>query len=635
MSNIKDTQTNQIVNKGKGAIVKVLARLTATGIISFGIGGAVTFDRYNSYWNQTIFRVQTVDFNILSHTLPTKLSYALIKQQPQEVQRTLDSNYNLFGLIVTDSSGQKIIAYSGKDSGRFLSWKAALDPQQLKNHPYDVLLDPPPVFAQWTYSNSRATERSATNFTNQGRVIGRVYYVRGVRPTFQEDLITLLSDPFSGSSRIQTYTTSLAACFGATLLIWSGLEFMLYKRRVDKETTDKEKQELIDNNQILQVQLAERINELQFFQKQRDNERNEFEKEANDLRISNEKLETEIVTLTNSIKTLSANANLVQLQNELQEAQTQSKENLKQKQQYENHIKQHENHIKQLTQKLQVIHNQQLQASQQNEQKDHDLQELQQQINEIEDARNLAKSQLEELHRNEKNYQELVERLEQQINQQNFRERELQTQLESLQNSLTEYQQREQLLEQRAKQAKDESHRLAEEMERYIEETDKHPLNDFEIAIQTLLKQHFTDTKLETQFDVASGQQGSRFTDFLLITNKSCIVLEAKSYTGIIKPIDNVRNSGWVCEKVGRKLNILSCWGRNPYQQVKSYCDSVMSNKSLGISKKPVYGVVVFPEGSCIDDSIPSNISRFYRVTTLDNLANTIQELENQANSWN
>jgi hypothetical protein len=700
MTSSTDTQTSN-----RGGIFKVAARLVTTGIISFGIGGAVTFDRYNNYWNQTIFRVQTVDFNILSHTLPTKLSYALIKKQPEEVQRTLNSNYNLFGLIVTDSSGQEIIAYSGKDAGKSSSWKAALNPQELKNHPYDVLLDPPPVFAQWTYSKPQSTEPSATEFTNQGRVIGRVYYVRGVKPTFQEDLIKWLSNPFSESSRIQTYTTSLAACFGATLLIWSGFEFILYRKRVGEEKAQQElelaqtkaelaqqelelieerekkaqqelelaqtkaelaqqelelieereekaqqelelaqtkaelaqqelelieerNQNLINNNQILQVQLAERVSELQLLQKQRDDERNEFEQEANNLRITNKKLASEIDKLTNSINNLSTNANSIQLQKELKEAQAQSQQNLQQKQKYENDIKQ-------LTQKLQVIHNKQSQAIQENEQKDNELQELQQQINEIEDARNLAKSQLEELHRNEKNYQELVERLEQQINQQNFRERELQTQLESLQNSLTQYQQREQLLKQRAKQAKDESDWLAEEMERYIEERDKHPLNDFEIAIQTLLKQHFTDTKLETQFDVASGQQGSRFTDFLLITNKSCIVLEAKSYTGIIKPIDNVRNSGWVCEKVGRKLNILSCWGRNPYQQVKSYCDSVMSNRSLGISKKPVYGVVVFPEGSYIDDSIPSNISRFYRVTTLDNLATIIQELENQANSWN
>ncbi len=627
MVNSRDTQATKTSNRG--AILKVLARLATTGIISFGIGGAVTFDRYNNYWNQTIFRVQTVDFNILSHTLPTKLSYAIIKNKPEEVQRTLDSNYSLFGLIVTDSSGQKIISYSGKDSGKSQRWQVALDPQQLKNHPYDVLLDPPPVFPQWTYSKPQDTERSATSSTNQGRVIGRVYYVRGVRPTFQEDIATFLTNPFSGSSRIQTYATTLAACFGGTFLIWSVLEFILYKRRVERITSEEREQELINNNQILQLQLADRIKELQSLQKQRDNERVDFEKEANSLRSLNNRLKHEIIKLRESIKNLATNIYSVELQKELKQAQAQSQQNLKQKQEYKQHINK-------LTQQLQIIQNKQLQASEQNEHRNNELQELQKQKYEIENARSLVESQLESLQKKEEDYQKIVARLEEQINQQNFREQKLQNELENLQNSLIEYQQREQLLEKRAEQAKSESEALAEEMERYIEETGKHPLNDFEIAIQKSLKQNFSDSRIETQFDVASGQQGSRFTDFFLVTNKSYIVLEAKSYTGIIKPIDNVRNSGWVCEKVGRRLNILSCWGKNPYQQVKSYCDSVMSNKSLGIqSKKPVYGVVVFPKGSCIDDNIQSNISRFYRVTTLDNLTTTIQELDNQANSWN
>lgn len=627
MVNNRDTQATKTSNRG--AILKILARLATTGIISFGIGGAVTFDRYNNYWNQTIFRVQTVDFNILSHTLPTKLSYAIIKNKPEEVQRTLDSNYSLFGLIVTDSSGQKIISYSGKDSGKSSSWKAALNPQELTKHPYDVLLDPPPVFTQWTYSDSHATERSATSVTNQGRVIGRVYYVRGVRPTFQEDIATFLTNPFSGSSRIQTYATTLAACFGGTFLIWSVLEFILYKRRVERLTSEEREQELINNNQILQFQLADRIKELQSLQKQRDNERGDFEKEANSLRSLNNRLKHEIIQLRESIKNLAINIHSVELKKELKQAQAQSQQNIKQKQEYEQHINK-------LTQQLQIIQNKQLQASEQNEHRNNELQELQKQKYEIENARSVVESQLAFLQKKEEDYQKNVARLEEQINKQNSREQELQNKLENLQNSLIEYQEREQLLEKRAEQAKSESEALAEEMERYIEETGKHPLNDFEIAIQKSLKQNFSDSRIETQFDVASGQQGSRFTDFFLVTNKSCIILEAKSYTGIIKPIDNVRNSGWVCEKVGRRLNILSCWGKNPYQQVKSYCDSVMSNKSLGIqSKKPVYGVVVFPKGSCIDDNIQSNISRFYRVTTLDNLTTTIQELDNQANSWN
>jgi len=605
MSNIQNTQTNQTTNRG--AILKVLARLATTGLISFGIGGAVTFDRYNNYWNQTIFRVQTVDFNILSHTLPTKLSYALIKNQPEEVQRTLNSNYNLFGLIVTDSSGQEIIAYSGKDSGKPSSWKAALNPQELKKHPYDVLLDPPPVFAQWTYNSSRDSKPSATEFTNQGRVIGRVYYVRGVRPTFQQDLMTLLSNPFSGSSRIQTYSTTLVACFGATLLIWSGLEFMLYKKRIDK----KERDELIDNNQILQSQLSERINELQSLQKQRDDERNELIKDADNLRSSNNRLKQEIAKLSESIKDLPNNTDS-ELQTELEKTKLQSKQNLAKKKQYEQHIQK-------LTQQLEIVHRKQV------EHKESQIQELQEQINNTE-------SQLTELQNNEENYQETIKILENQLNDKNSREIELQKQLENLQSSLSEYEEREQLLEQRAKQVKDESDRLAEEMERYIEETGQHPLNDFEVAIKECLEHNFSNARIEIQFDVGTGKQGSRFTDFILVTKKYCIIIEAKSYTGKIKPIDNVRNSGWICERGNQRIHIFSCWGKNPYQQIKTYCDSLMKNKGLGInSKLPIYGIVVFPKGSCIDNSIQSNVSGFYRVTTLDNFTTDIQKLENQA----
>jgi hypothetical protein len=605
MSNIQNTQTNQTTNRG--AILKVLARLATTGLISFGIGGAVTFDRYNNYWNQTIFRVQTVDFNILSHTLPTKLSYALIKNQPEEVQRTLNSNYNLFGLIVTDSSGQEIIAYSGKDSGKPSSWKAALNPQELKKHPYDVLLDPPPVFAQWTYNSSRDSKPSATEFTNQGRVIGRVYYVRGVRPTFQQDLMTLLSNPFSGSSRIQTYSTTLVACFGATLLIWSGLEFMLYKKRIDK----KERDELIDNNQILQSQLSERINELQSLQKQRDDERNELIKDADNLRSSNNRLKQEIAKLSESIKDLPNNTDS-ELQTELEKTKLQSKQNLAKKKQYEQHIQK-------LTQQLEIVHRKQV------EHKESQIQELQEQINNTE-------SQLTELQNNEENYQETIKILENQLNDKNSREIELQKQLENLQSSLSEYEEREQLLEQRAKQVKDESDRLAEEMERYIEETGQHPLNDFEVAIKECLEHNFSNARIEIQFDVGTGKQGSRFTDFILVTKKYCIIIEAKSYTGKIKPIDNVRNSGWICERGNQRIHIFSCWGKNPYQQIKTYCDSLMKNRGLGInSRLPIYGIVVFPKGSCIDNSIQSNVSGFYRITTLDNFTTDIQKLENQA----
>ncbi|WP_138504403.1 NERD domain-containing protein [Nostoc sp. PA-18-2419] len=867
MVNSTDTQATQTSNRG--AILKVLARLATTGIISFGIGGAVTFDRYNNYWNQTIFRVQTVDFNILSHTLPTKLSYAIIKNEPEEVQRTLDSNYSLFGLIVTDSSGQKAIAYSGKNSGKSSSWKAALNPQELKKHPYDLLLDPPPVFTQWTYSKPQATERSATSLTNQGHVIGRVYYVRGVRPTFQEDIATLLSSPFSGSSRIQTYTTSLIACCGATLLIWSGLEFMLYKKRVDKKKAEKREDELENINKVLEVQLAERINELTVLKNQREEEKTELTKDANKLRILNNRREQEISQLKESLNNLPKNTeDLLTLQTELEKNKLEAQENLNKQKQYQQRIEKLNQHLQlahkkqlevnqlyklkenelaklqeemkniensrllaksefqqlqineinfqqiatkleqklanqrleqqqlnnqlkilqssllesqqraqqaqaesektrleaqqnlnkqqeyqkyieklnrdlqiaqkkqlennqpkeielvqlkqqiqnaeselqelrnnekssqkiaitleqqlanqrleqeQLNHQLELLQNSLLESQQRakqaqiesekarleaqenlnkqrqyeeqikklnqdlyiaqkkqienNEIQENELTQLQQQIQEIHNSRSLVESELQELRNNEQNSQRIITTLEQQLANQRLVQEQLNNKLELLQNSLLESQDREQQLEQRGKQKQAELEDLAREIEIITVERGKHTLNNFEIAIKDSLEQHFSSERVFTQFDVGSGQQGSKFTDFILITNKCCIVVEAKSYKGTIKSVGNPRNTGWTCDIGTRKLYIYACWGENPYQQVKTYADSLYKYvNSSNWGKFPVYGVVIFPANSDIDHGIESNIGGFYRVTTLNNLINVIEQLDNQARLQN
>ncbi|MEH2083270.1 MAG: NERD domain-containing protein [Nostoc sp.] len=851
-------------------IRNTIGRLTLTGIISFGVGGAVTFDRYNNYWNQTIFRVQTVDFNILSHTLPTKLSYAIVKNKPEEIQRTLDSNYSLFGLIVTDSSGQKIIAYSGKDYGKSSSWKAALNPQELIKHPYDVLLDPPPVFAQWTYIDSHAIERSAINVTNQGRVIGRVYYVRGVRPTFQEDIATLLTNPFSGSSRIQTYTTSLIACFGATLLIWSGLEFMLYKKRVDKKKAEKREDELENINKVLEVQLAERINELTVLKNQRGEEKTELTNDAKRLRILNNRLKQEISQLKESLINLPKNTeNLLALQTGLEKTKLEAQENLNKQKQYQQHIEklnqhlqlaqkkqlqanqlyklkeselaklqeqvqniensrllakselqqlqnneinsrkiatrleqeltnqkleqqqlnnklgilqssllesqqrakqaqaesyktrleaqenlnkqqQYQAHIQELNRYLQIVQKKQLESNQPkenelvqlkqqihnaeseleqlrnnekssqkiaitleqqlinqrleqeqlnhqlellqssllesqqgarqaqiesekarleaqqnlnkqqeyeeqikkltqdlyivqekqsetNELKENELAQLQQQIHEIETSCSLVNSELQQLRNNETSSQKIITALEQQLANQNLIQEQLNTQLNMLQNSLLESQEREQQLEQREKQKQAELEALAKELEIItIETKGRHPLNIFELSIKNSLEKHFSSGRVLTQFDVGIGRQGSKFTDFIIVTNKCCIVVEAKSYKGTIESVGNPRNTGWTCDTGTRKLYIYACWGENPYQQVKTYVDSLYKYvNSSNWNRFPVYGIVVFPANSDINNNIESNIGGFYRVATLNNLVTVIEELDSQARLQN
>ena len=47
-----------------------------------------TSTNHHNYWNRTIFAVQTIDFKILSHTLPTKLSTLIIQNDVKEIQPT-------------------------------------------------------------------------------------------------------------------------------------------------------------------------------------------------------------------------------------------------------------------------------------------------------------------------------------------------------------------------------------------------------------------------------------------------------------------------------------------------------------------------------------------------------------------
>lgn len=157
----------------------------ATGLFLLG------FARYHKYWKGTIERVQTVDFNILSHLLPYKLSSAMLKQDEREIQKIINSNYGLFGIVVTDCQGEdkeclkQQIVYSTRSKR---DWKQNLTTEDLINHPYDILRDPPPFATENIYRNPRQVDRVSTGKVNQGKIIGRVYYIRQKPPSFTDSL---------------------------------------------------------------------------------------------------------------------------------------------------------------------------------------------------------------------------------------------------------------------------------------------------------------------------------------------------------------------------------------------------------------------------------------------------------------
>ena len=65
----------------------------------------ITYHQYKNYWQSTITRVQTVDFNILHATLPYAIAFLEENQKSDLIEHVLNSNYGFFSMIYTDMGG--------------------------------------------------------------------------------------------------------------------------------------------------------------------------------------------------------------------------------------------------------------------------------------------------------------------------------------------------------------------------------------------------------------------------------------------------------------------------------------------------------------------------------------------------
>jgi hypothetical protein len=240
-----------------GAKRKAALRLAACLAITCTSGLFVARIDHRAYWLSTIFRVQTVDFNILSHSLAHKLSSLVRDGNMSEVQRTIDSNYGLFYIVVTDKAGEQVLAVNRRlrRDGKWESRK--VDSTRLINEVYDKLLDPPPVKPQGFYPHSRSIVREKSTDLPKGEVIGRVYYLRGSMPSFAKSLGDALR--FSGSSQDAPLQAIAIASLSLGTAGWLGIESLLYRRRRDRVEAHARERALQQENEALLGDLRERI----------------------------------------------------------------------------------------------------------------------------------------------------------------------------------------------------------------------------------------------------------------------------------------------------------------------------------------------------------------------------------------
>jgi hypothetical protein len=628
-------------------------RFAITSSVAFSTATCSNWLNYQNYWNRTIFRTQTVDFNILSHTLPTKLSYALQQKKPQELQRTLNSNYGLFGLVITDCKTKEKECpnqrfwYSSKSEK---NWKKQLRKENLSQHPYDLLQNPLPLYTESEYDSPRAKKQSATGKNNAGDIIGRVYYIRGVPPSFLEDYRHWIQNPLSTSESHKYYclTTVLFLLGGCTSFVV--LEFIIYRKRKQEENVQQQLRiirhqlnEQERQNNILQAesqQLNEalknktielnRRNEELFFLETRIADLEE-EKTQNDDTIA--QLETQLAkahgqreSYTNKITELEAQ--LVQAKQELDDDTIAELE--AQLAELELKIKLDDDTIAQLKAQLVQVESKRKLDDDRIAQLEIKLDEVKQEKEIFTEEYTNLKSQLAEVDTQRKTAEYIANKLE---NDLKSKTQEQSSQIELLEKQLTEERQIQERCNFTIIQLRNrlQNYTIQDSLNNIFEE-------EIKVYIDEIVYQRWLNCRVLTSFDVASGRQASQIVDLIIILNSHCVVaIEAKSYTGKIKTDGNPRNNEWFCHPPqNRKRSVKSASFLNPYCQVCTYAQSISQRLAAYTLDTfypiKVYGVIVFPQQANISN-IEGELGKHYEITTLYKLEGLLQKIEEKNNS--
>ena len=188
-----------------------------------------------------------------------------------EIQRTVNSNYGLFGIIVTDCkeadkecNNQKVIAKSQPERK---GWGEKKFPENLFDNPYNVLKDPAPITAEWGFKDARGIKVIPTGNSSKGKIIGRVYYLRRDPPEFTQTQINWLLVPVeslqilfstqdtekagnklyeffdSGANKYYSLTNLLGIVIGLSL--WRTWERMVYKKNLQQKIYEQREKEAI------------------------------------------------------------------------------------------------------------------------------------------------------------------------------------------------------------------------------------------------------------------------------------------------------------------------------------------------------------------------------------------------------
>lgn len=298
-------------------------RLLAIGSVSLACATVLNWVNYRGYWHGTVLRAETVNFNILAHTLPNRLSEALIRQDLADIDRVINSHYGLFSIVVTDCQtadkscpNQKILAQSRP----YYPWQKALTAADLATALFSTLRDPVPRYPEWQFVQPHAIEPTASGLENEGKIIGRVYFVRNQPPTFWQDQMSWLrGDWHTLGFTSRGYTLSLLVFSVTGLAMWVYTERSLERKRHQRDQALAEYQSLLKEATRLRSRLREQLRLNQTLKTQYEEQLKVAKEEGQNLHDQINQLQQEGQLQEQELRSLQQN--LESLQTELLESQ--------------------------------------------------------------------------------------------------------------------------------------------------------------------------------------------------------------------------------------------------------------------------------------------------------------------------
>jgi archaellum component FlaC len=223
-----------------------------------------TLVHYNHYYNQEAPAARKADLDLLSRSLPIKLSQALSTGEENEIVQTLNSSAGKHNLVITsctqttkECSQEKVIyATGGQASGQ-----AAIAERNRAEEKFDVLVSPPGVLTRKIDLESLAA--TIANKPKQIRAIGRLYYLDSPAPNFFEGYINWLLKPSAGNMYYPLYTLLFLCGGGAAWLVLTAMQreyqHILTRAKELQQKLDSDCQrnrQIIDRTQLERSELA-------------------------------------------------------------------------------------------------------------------------------------------------------------------------------------------------------------------------------------------------------------------------------------------------------------------------------------------------------------------------------------------